>query len=153
MLSFKTENYNVSIPQPWALMLNCCSHFLPHLDLPVAPSRHVNRTHMEKTETALSLFSSPVELHSSTFATSQNWTTPCCCRSTVHISSQNIEDLQWSIGLLCWKTDLSFNVFFPFFVCERGPVNHVLYTSGRGFTASPQGGRRAWWEKHDGISL
>lgn len=35
---------------------------------------------------------------------------------------------------------------FPFFCFWRGPVNHVLYTSGRGFTASPHSGRRAWWE-------
>lgn len=47
MLSYKAENYNVSIAQPWA----GCSHFLPHMDLPAAPSRHVNRTHMEKTKT------------------------------------------------------------------------------------------------------
>lgn len=39
-------------------------------------------------------------------------------------------------------------IFFLFrlFCFWRGPVNHVLYTSGRGFTASPHSGRRAWWE-------
>lgn len=52
---------------------------------------------------------------------------------------------QWSPRLLSWKTDLSFS-FFSLFCFWRGPVNHLLYTSGRGFTASPHSGRRAWWE-------
>lgn len=50
---------------------------------------------------------------------------------------------------VCWKTDLLFKPFST----QRGPLNHALYTSGRGFTASPQGGRSAWWRKHDRISL
>lgn len=54
--------------------------------------------------------------------------------------------LHWSPRLPSWKTDLSFSFFSPFFCFWRGPVNHVLYTSGRGFTASPHSGRRAWWE-------
>lgn len=32
-LSTKAGNYSVAIPQPWVLMLNCCSHCLPNLHL------------------------------------------------------------------------------------------------------------------------
>lgn len=151
MLSYKAENYNVSIAQPWA----GCSHFLPHMDLPAAPSRHVNRTHMEKTKTG---FITVFSYCGNTFWHFCNLTK---LDHTVwwperHNSSEKFEEWNLHWRLLCWKTDLSFKVFFylfSFFCLQRGPVNHVLYTSGRGFTASPQGGRRAWWEKHDGISL
>lgn len=139
-------------------MLNCCSHFLPNLALPVTPfiCQHVNRTHMEKTKPGFITVFSPVVIDFGIFAAWQNWTTPCHGQSAIFqvktLKSETCTEAQdYCAGKLISHL-MFFSCFFPFLL-QRGLINHVLYTSGRGFSASPQGGRRAWWEKHDGISL
>lgn len=84
MVSFKPQHPWVSIAQPWALMFNCCSHFLPHLVLCAAHLDISTEPIWRKPKPALTLFSSPVEMHFGTFAGWQNWTTPCRCWTDIY---------------------------------------------------------------------
>lgn len=162
MVSFKPQHPWVSIAQPWALMFNWCSHFLPHLVLCAAHLDMSTEPIWRKPKPALTLFSSPVEMHFGTFAGWQNWTTPCRCWTDIYQVKKKPKRPQkhWRVkpalkhrATVLENWSLFLCLFFFFLLLQRSPVNHVLYTSGWGFSASPQGGRRAWWEKHDGILL
>ncbi len=107
-----------------------------------------------KPKPALSQFSPHVETHLGTFA---NWQKldHTVSWSEHHISSQNSEEwnLHWSTRLLCWKTDLSFNVFFflfPFFLFAKGPCKSCplylrpgVHRLTAGWEESMMG--KTWW--------
>lgn len=120
-LSFKTENYNVSIPQPWGLMLNCYSHFLPHLDFPLTPSRHVNRTHMEKNETGFITLFFFCKFFLALLQP-DNWTTLCRGQSTIYqVKTLKSETCTVAQDYCAGKLILHLMFFFFLFLFAKGP--------------------------------
>lgn len=130
MVSFKPQHHWVSIAQPWALMFNCCSHFLPHLVLRAAHPDMSTEPIWRKPKPALTLFSSPVEMHfGGTFAGWQNWTTPCRCWTDIYQVKKNKKTPKTLTSETCIEAratvlenwSLFLCLFFLFSFAAKGP--------------------------------
>lgn len=156
MVSFKPQHYWVSIAQPWALMFNCCSHFLPRLVFCAAHRDMSTEPIWRKPKPALTLFSSPVEMHFGTFAGWQNWTTPCRCWSDMYqVKKTKRPQKHWQVkpALKHRATVLeNWSLFLClFFFAAKGPCKscplylrlgvHCLTT---GWEESMMG--KTWWD-------